>query len=210
MTLFPACAPNGIPTSPTQSSPVPVTKLAKQGMKAHDQASIGQCFKQPSQPSSCPHWLAMGTAVASWATLPKDENSEGSSISPSYVGPLAATASARRCCSSSPQTMRTIFSQCFNTSQLASALGRSLLHPARPDSRRPGQPHPPTLPPLHHCLSHCFSTASPDTPTLQSCQTKTIRAPSKVQELTGENLDIGNTEAPSNTHTFPQAHEWLA
>lgn len=110
--------------------------------------------------------------------------------------------------------MRAIFSQCFNTSQLASVPGRSPPPPSPPRQRaaRPAPPaRPMLLPPLHHCLSHCLSTAPPNTPktAILSEGSRQIRAQSKVRELTLEHPDIGNTAAPSNTHTVPQAYDWL-
>lgn len=79
------------------------------------------------------------------------------------------------CRSSSSQTMRVIFSQCFNTSQLANTQGGSP-PPSSPPRWQAGRPSPlPTLPPpLRHCLSRCFSTApSKFPPKLRSYQKET-------------------------------------
>lgn len=77
------------------------------------------------------------------------------------------------CRSSSSQTMRVIFSQCFNTSQLANTQGR------RESSTQPaqmaGRPSPlPTLPPpLRYCLSRFSTAPSKSPPKLQSCPKET-------------------------------------
>lgn len=150
----------------------------------------------------------MGTAVASWALLPKGGCSRGRRHQPLLPWPLGGH---RQPCSSSSQTMRAIFSQCFNTSQLASVLGRSPPPPSPPRQQAawPAPPAPRCCHP-HHCLSHCFTTAPPNTPNtaILSEGNRQIRAQSKVLELTSEDPDIGNTAAPSNTHTFPQAQDW--
>lgn len=146
----------------------------------------------------------MGTAVVGWALLPKDESSKGRRHQP--LG-----SHSQPCCSSSSQTMRAIFSQSFNTSQLASVLGRSPPPPSLPRQRLPGQPHPTHAAATSALLFISLFQHSPSQHP-QNCnpiKRKQIRAPSKVQELRVENPDIGNTAAPSNTHTFPQAHDWL-
>lgn len=79
---------------------------------------------QPALPSTYLYWWAGGTAVASWALLPKGKSSrrwEGTSSC--RLGPLGGH--SQPCCSSSSQTMRVIFSQRFNTSQLARVQGGS-------------------------------------------------------------------------------------
>lgn len=78
--------------------------------------------------------------------------------------------------SSSSQTMRVIFSQRFNTSQLASEQGGS--PPPSPPRWQAGPAHCLRCPCVTVCLSRCFSTAPANSPsTLQSCQreTKNVR-----------------------------------
>lgn len=114
----------------------------------------------PGLPSTCLSWWAVGAAVASWVLLPKARAQGGGRHHSCYPGPLSGH--SQPCRGSSSQTMRVIFSQRFNTSQLARVQGGRLLHPARPDSR----PSPVlTLPPASASLFvyHCFSAAPPKT-----------------------------------------------
>lgn len=77
------------------------------------------------------------------------------------------------CCSSSSQTMRVIFSQCFNTSQLANTQGGSP-PPSSPPRWQAGPAHCLRCRRLCVSLSRCFSTApSKFPPKLRSYQKET-------------------------------------
>lgn len=74
--------------------------------------------------------------TASKGQGPKEEGGTSSCC----LGPFGSH--SQPCCSSSSQTMRVIFSQCFNTSQLASVQGGSPPPPSPPRQQagRPAQP----------------------------------------------------------------------
>lgn len=89
------CLPARTPLPQTNiSSLKPMAKQATPGTKAHAQPPKGQCEEWPSPPSTCLYWWAGGTAVASWALLPKGKSPRRWEVpAPAASAPLAAAAS---------------------------------------------------------------------------------------------------------------------
>lgn len=101
------------------------------GTKAHSRLPKGQSFRavQPALHVS----LLVGSrhSCGQLGTTPKgQEPKKVGGTSSCCLGPLGSH--SQHCCSSSSQTMRVIFSQCFNTSQLASVQGGSPPPPSPP------------------------------------------------------------------------------
>lgn len=160
-------------------------------------------MEQPGQPSSCLHCRQRAQLCPVGQCCQRVRAQEVGGTSPSL--PRALGGHSQPCCSSSSQTMRAIFSQCFNASQLASVLGSP--PPLSPPRQRATRPAPPSPCSCHLCITAYLTVSAQPLPTPPDCnpvRRKPIRAQSKVQELTLETPDTGNTAAPSNTHTFPQ------
>lgn len=121
-----------------QKDPPHTTKLpSRPVMKQTTQGTRDRKSEQSSLPSTCVYWWAVGTAGHCSQRVRAQGGRRHQLL---QLWPLGSH--SEPCHSSSSQTMRVIFSQCYNTSQLASVQGGSPL-PSSPPRQQAGQPAQP-------------------------------------------------------------------
>lgn len=108
--------------------------------------------------------------------------------------------------------MRAIFSQCFNTSQLASVLGRSPPPPSPPRQQLPGQPHPTHAAATSASLFiSLFQHSTSQHP--QNCspvrRKQTNQSSIKGPEANIRKSRAGKHSSPFKHPHFSPGHDWL-
>lgn len=150
------------PSQTNISAPKSMEKQATLGTEAHTQPPNGPRLVVARPPSTRVSLRAARQLWPAGCCSQRAGAQGGGRHHSCHPGPLSGH--SQPCRSSSPVTMRVIFSQRFNTSQLASVQG------GRPPSTRPAQTAGPARCLRRHrlcvtvCLSHSFSTASSNCP----------------------------------------------